>query len=151
VYFVSLAGISSPDFLVSTVAEALHFTFYDHVEPRRQLLDYLREKELLLVLDNFEHLLPPAEEGKPDGAELVTDILAAAPAVKILITSRQALELREEWFHPLRGMEVPADNGSGDAEVAALEEYGAIQLFVQCARRAGLLAGGREGGSATDL
>ena len=63
------------------------------------LHDFLHEKRLLLVLDNFEHLLADAE--------LVAEILSAAPGVKVLVTSREALRLQEEWFHPLAGMRLP--------------------------------------------
>jgi predicted ATPase len=145
IYFVPLASISEPDFLVSAIAEALHFSFYSNVEPKQQLLDYLREKSMLLVLDNFEQLLtPPAaspgeslsEVGKIEGTTLLTEILATAPAVKILVTSREALNLQEEWFHPVAGMAYPPAEGLEVAETAeALETYSAVQLFSQCARR----------------
>src|SRR5262245_9802208 len=61
VYFVPLQALSSPDFIVPAIAEAIHFQFYPGGEPKQQLLDHLREKSLLLVLDNFEHLLDSIE------------------------------------------------------------------------------------------
>ena len=65
---------------------------------------FLRDKHLLLVLDNFEHLL--------EGAELLPKLLVGAPRLKLLVTSRVRLNLREEWLAPLEGLEVPAE-GSG--------------------------------------
>ena len=69
------------DFLISTIAEALRFSFYGQKDQKAQLLDYLREKEVLLILDNFEHLV--------EGAGIIADLLSAAPKVKILVTSRE--------------------------------------------------------------
>src|SRR5215217_7779227 len=68
--FVELQPLSSPDFLVTAIAEALGFQFYSGDDPKQQLLDYLCEQTWLLVLDNFEHLL--------DGAPFLSEILAAA-------------------------------------------------------------------------
>jgi predicted ATPase len=136
VYFVSLAAVSSTDSLVATVAEALNFTFYGEVRPRQQILDYLREKEMLLVLDNFEHLLAPSD----GAAELMTDILAAAPGVKIMVTSRESLNLQEEWLYPVAGLPFPKPPPGPSLETEgvreAVETFSAVQLFEQCARRA---------------
>jgi predicted ATPase/DNA-binding SARP family transcriptional activator len=128
VYFVNLASVGSPDSLVTTVAEAIKFSFYSDANLRQQLLEYFRENKMLLVLDNFEHLLVSSEEKTID---LVIDILAVAPAVKIIITSREALHLQEEWLFAITGLRLPIDD-----EAFSLEEYSAVQLFVQCAKRA---------------
>ncbi|MBK9053018.1 MAG: AAA family ATPase [Chloroflexi bacterium] len=90
VVFVPLAPLSSSDLLVPALANALGFQFYKEgrEEPRQQLLNYLRHKQLLLVLDNVEHLLDEQT------ARLSSDILAAAPEVKLLATSRARLNVR---------------------------------------------------------
>lgn len=124
VWFVQLAPVTTANGMVAAIAEALNFVFYSNVPPRQQLLDYLREKALLLVLDNFEHLLP--------SVDLISDILAVAPAVKILVTSRAALNLQEAWFHPIAGLPYPEPTAVPGEVV---ETYDAVQLFVQCARR----------------
>jgi predicted ATPase/DNA-binding CsgD family transcriptional regulator len=122
VYFSALQPLTSPDFLVPAVAEAIHFRFYPGDDPKQQLLDSLREKALLLVLDNFEHLI--------DGATLVSELLAYAPGLKVLATSREALNLHEEWVYPLKGMAFPQTiDGEG------VEQWSAVQLFAQRARR----------------
>jgi predicted ATPase/class 3 adenylate cyclase/Tfp pilus assembly protein PilF len=122
VYFVSLAPLASPDVLVSTVADSVGFTFYGPTDPKVQLLTYLRDKSMLLVMDNFEHLI--------EGAGLIADILTSAPEIKMIATSRERLNLHGEWIFEVGGMRVP------DGElVGELEEYSAVQLFLQNARR----------------
>jgi len=120
VSFVSLQPLSSPEFIVPAIAEAIHLKFYSSDEPKQQLLRELQYKFYLLVMDNFEHLL--------DGAPIVSEILAAAPGVKVVATSREALNLQEEWLFTVQGMAYPetADD---------IEDYSAVQLFAQNARR----------------
>lgn len=78
-----------------------------------------------MLLDNFEHLLA--------GVDLVADIVATAPDVKLLVTSREALTLQEEWFHPIVGLSFPNRNSMHDEVIS---DYDAVQLFAQSARRA---------------
>ncbi|MBE7555542.1 MAG: tetratricopeptide repeat protein [Anaerolineales bacterium] len=129
VYFVSLAPVSEPEFIVSAIAEALNFNFAGAAEPKEQLLTYLHEKNLLLVVDNFEHLL--------GGAELLSEILHTAPRVSLLVTSRERLNLQEEWSNEVGGMTFPR---RGDTipvdDSATLEPYSALRLFLQRARQA---------------
>jgi predicted ATPase len=121
-YFVPLQPLSSPDFIASTLAKAIHFHSHNGGDFAEQLLDYLRDKTMLLVLDNFEHLL--------EGTAVASDILAAAPGVKLLATSRERLNLLEEWVYEVRGLDFPSSDGEN-----AVEQYGAVQLFVHSARR----------------
>jgi predicted ATPase/uncharacterized protein HemY len=95
----------------------------DGRDHRQQLLDYFREKHLLLVLDNFEHVLA--------GAALVNDILLAAPGVKALATSRERLSLSGETVFNLVGMDFPDWRTPREAL-----EYSAVKLFLLGARRA---------------
>jgi predicted ATPase/DNA-binding CsgD family transcriptional regulator len=122
VHFIPLQPLTSPDFIVPTIAEAIGFQFYAGNDPKQQLLDYLREKSWLLLMDNFEHLL--------DGALLLSDIVAYAPGIRLLVTSRERLNLQEEWVLTLAGLSYPEDRASD-----ALENYSAVQLFVQRARQ----------------
>jgi predicted ATPase/DNA-binding SARP family transcriptional activator len=122
VYFVPLAPLSSHTFLVPTVADALDFSFAGRKDPKTQLLDHLREKEILLILDNFEHLL--------EGVRLLLDILRYAPDIKIMVTSRERLNIRAEWVFNVRGLSFP------ETPVAMeVEGYSAVQLFCELARR----------------
>ncbi|HLA43443.1 MAG TPA: AAA family ATPase, partial [Aggregatilineales bacterium] len=134
VYFVPMQPLTSTDFIIPTIANSLKFIFYDERDPRVQLLDYLHSKHLLLVMDNFEHLL--------DSADLLPEILAYAPAVKILVTSRERLRLQEEWVLDIHGLPFPEQD-----DIEAVEDYTAIQLFVQNARRAGYIPQASDAGA----
>jgi predicted ATPase len=87
-----------------------------------RLLDFLAQQSLLLVPDDAEHLV--------GGLGLVEAILAAAPRVKLLVTSRQSLALRWEWHFALKGMAVPAH-----ASIGQPEAYSGVRLFVERTRR----------------
>jgi serine/threonine protein kinase len=124
VYFVELAPLSDAANIVSAIAEAVGYQFQaDGRDQKQQILDFLGNKNLLLVMDNYEHLL--------EGANLVTDILKAAPSVKILATSRQRLNQSGETLFNLEGMDFPAWETPEDAL-----EYAAVKLFMQSAKRA---------------
>ncbi len=126
IFYVFLAPLNRADDLLAAIAEATPFRFQqDSRDPRQQFFDYLREKQakrLLLVLDNFEHLL--------DGVGIVSEILAATAGLKILVTSRESLNLEEEWVRQLAGLAYP-DQTDGKP----LESYSAVQLFLDRARR----------------
>jgi predicted ATPase/predicted Ser/Thr protein kinase len=122
VFFVPLAPLHSAHHMVAATAEVIDFVFQAGSPERQQLLDYLRHKEMLLVLDNFEHLL--------EGVSLVSDIMQSAPGVKILATSRERLQLQEEQLFPVQGLETPQWETPADAA-----SYPAVRLFVQSARR----------------
>jgi predicted ATPase/DNA-binding SARP family transcriptional activator len=123
VFFVPLAPVSAPDEIVPAIATAVQFQFYQGPDSaEQQLLNFLRDKDMLLVLDNCEHLL--------EGMGLVDNILSTAPGVTVLATSRESLSLGWEWLYEVRGMIHPA---TLDADT--LEDYGAIRLFVERARR----------------
>jgi predicted ATPase/DNA-binding CsgD family transcriptional regulator len=132
VYFVPLQAIESTHFFISTLADTLKLPLTDHEDPVVQLLTYLRDKEILFVLDNFEQLLTPSEEGT-SGEEILSEILAAASRLKLLVTSRAVLNLQEEWLYPVQGLPFP--DAPLLAEEASWEQYSAIQLFVERARR----------------
>lgn len=123
VYFVPLAPIPSTDFILPAIADTLQLSFYNREDPKPQLLHYLHGKNLLLVMDNFEHVT--------DGAALVSEMINQSPMVKILVTSRIKLNLREEWAFEVSGMSVPeelmVDPGRD------LATYPSVQLFLQTA------------------
>jgi predicted ATPase/DNA-binding NarL/FixJ family response regulator len=122
VYFVDLQPVSATGYLVPTIAEAIGLTFYGQEKPRAQLIRYLGNKHLLLVVDNFEHLL--------DGADLLAAIIEAAPEVQLLVTSREALNRRAEWIYDVAGLAFP-----GQDPIQDLQGYDAVALFVERARR----------------
>jgi predicted ATPase/class 3 adenylate cyclase/DNA-binding CsgD family transcriptional regulator len=133
VYFVGLAAISTLGGIISAIADALQMHFY--VRPgsslsleaaQAQLLRYLASKEALLVLDNCEHLIAGQL------VDLIINLLAAAPGVKLIATSRERLNLPGEWVLEVAGLSFPGGDGGED-----IPQYAAVQLFVEGARRAG--------------
>ncbi|MBE7472854.1 MAG: hypothetical protein DPW09_27455 [Anaerolineae bacterium] len=147
VCFVPLTDLPSADFLVWAIAEAVHLSLHGVNDPQAQLLNALREREILLLLDNFEHLLA-AQPSSPElgtqmlprntsenhsaaGLALLSHILETAPEVKIMVTSRERLNLEEEWLFQVKGLLVP--EATQAAEVVAGSS--AVQLFRQNASR----------------
>jgi class 3 adenylate cyclase/predicted ATPase/DNA-binding CsgD family transcriptional regulator len=131
VYFVGLAAIASPEGMVAAIADVLHIHFYvppgSNLSPgtaQAQLLSYLADKEALLVLDNLEQLI--------GFASLIADLLAIAPGVKLIVTSRERLNLPGEWVLEVAGLSFPAGNGGTD-----IRQYAAVQLFLEGAKRTG--------------
>jgi predicted ATPase len=128
VWFVPLVAVDSADQLLLTLAQVFNLTFPGSAEPKTQLLQYLQDREVLLLLDSFEYLL--SSRNGTDGTELLVDILQTAPAVKMLVTSRERLNLHSEWILPLNGLSVPARPGS-----ATLVGSDAAQLLVERGRQ----------------
>jgi predicted ATPase/tetratricopeptide (TPR) repeat protein/DNA-binding XRE family transcriptional regulator len=129
IVYVSLTNISQEDNLAAAILEAFGLRLASGTDPVTQLLAYLRHKKLLLVLDNFEHLL--------DGASLLLQLHQAAPAVSILVTSRVRLNLPAEQLLPLRGLAYPSDRAEflDLANTGQAASYPAAELFLIRARR----------------
>ncbi|MBI1278810.1 MAG: tetratricopeptide repeat protein [Anaerolineaceae bacterium] len=122
--FVGLQSLSRGDLLIPALAQSIGMIFYGPEDLQSQLIDHLHDKKLLLLLDNFEHLL--------DKSEIVNVILRHALDVKVLVTSREALNLQQEWLYPLKGMLTPP---SVYIYPTIMEDYEAVQLFLYHARR----------------
>lgn len=121
VYFVPLAPLRTIESVVPTIAKALHLSFTtDGDDDTEQLFNFLRNKRLLLVIDNFEHLM--------ETTQLVSDILHHAPEVKIIATSRERLNLRGEWVLDMHGLTLPEES-------LDLMQSTAVQLFLHTAQR----------------
>ena len=111
VVWVALDAIQAASLIVPTIAQGLGLTLYGKEPPEAQLRNYLRERTLLLALDNAEHL--------PELGALADRLLRGVPGLTLLVTSRERLALREEWLFAVEGLAQP--------DRAA--------LFVQTARR----------------
>jgi predicted ATPase/DNA-binding SARP family transcriptional activator len=120
--FVPLESISSTDEVIPALGDAMRFPFQGGQPTQEQLAAYLREKKLLIVLDNYEHLLP--------GTGILTELLQHAPGLTILVTSRHRLGSRAEWVYDLDGLAYPAEETCD-----SLDTYDAVQLFVQRGRQ----------------
>jgi predicted ATPase/DNA-binding CsgD family transcriptional regulator len=119
VVYVPLAGLADPDRIVDAIAAALEIGQAGALPLRDALLARLAGANLLLVLDNFEHLLP--------AADLVTEIMQTAPLVKVLVTSRTLLRLSGEQGFPVPPLSLP-DPGAG-ASPAVIMESPAVRVF----------------------
>jgi predicted ATPase/Tfp pilus assembly protein PilF len=144
VCFVPLADLTTAALLAPAIAEALGLTLHSRKKPHRQLLHFLREKELLLILDNFEQLLsPPRGRGRrqEEALALVLEILREAPGVKLLVTSRERLKVQWEWVVELDGLPYPPlphpspYEGKGVREGVGMERYAAVRLFIERAQQ----------------
>jgi len=122
--FVDLAPIRQAELVADTVAEALGITKASEQSIATDLANYLRSKELLLILDNFEHLMK--------AAPLVGDLLSAAPRLRVLVTSREALRLYGEQEFPVGPLRLP--DLSKPTSLAELMGYEAVALFCQRVR-----------------
>jgi predicted ATPase len=123
--FVPLAGVERQD-LIAAIGTGLGIALNGQQPVERQLLSYLRDMDLLLLLDNYEHLLPETS--------LLAAILREAPAVKVLVTSRERLNLQEEWLFEVDGLPYPLEGQVNLSEVD-LSEHAALHLFITCAQR----------------
>ncbi|MBN1583571.1 MAG: hypothetical protein JXA89_22880, partial [Anaerolineae bacterium] len=138
VHFVPLASIPSVDLVIPAIAER-----FDPISGelrgqnrslqnagngvdltlKEQLWDYLWAKEMLLVLDNVEHLI--------GAVDLLGEMLSAAPGLKLVVTSRQRLNIQGEWLFEVQGMSVPGE----EQACAQVASFDAVRLFLSAARR----------------
>jgi len=126
VFFVELGAITNPELVASTIAQPLGLKEAGGKLILEALKDYLREKQILLVIDNFEQVVTAAPQ--------IAELIAAASRLKILITSRALLHLSAEREYVVPPLAVPED--SADISLAELSRYEAIKLFVERARSA---------------
>jgi class 3 adenylate cyclase len=124
VFFVALAPIDDRDLVVPTIAAAVGLREAPGRPMRDRLLEHLRDRSSLLVLDNFEQIVACAP--------FVGELLAAAPRVHVLVTSRESLAIAGEQELPVPPLALPALDEPVDPE--RLREVDAIALFVQRAR-----------------
>lgn len=125
VFWVPLAPVSDPRLVLHSIAQHVGgMTESSHASLLDTVRNSLRDKSLLLILDNFEHVL--------SAAPLVSDLLAAAPHLTVLVTSRETLHLYGEHEFPINPLQLPArDHAASPDDLLAFE---AIDLFVQRAR-----------------
>jgi DNA-binding CsgD family transcriptional regulator len=119
IYFVTMQALTSSNRIVPTIASSLGIQLMgDRQNTLEQLIEYCREKSILLVMDNYEHLL--------DGVQVVSDLLSAAPNIKVLATSRESLNLREEYLYNIGGLRYPDHN-----QITSTKGYSAVELFCE--------------------
>jgi predicted ATPase len=135
VWIVELSGLRDPELLVNTVGGVLGLPEPDARPKLEAVLDYLRERRLLLILDTCEHLLDPC-------ATLIQAVIREAPGVRFLTTSRQPLDTQGEHIFQIRPLPVPDSAAAaffgGDAvELFALRAASAVPDFMLTAANSG--------------
>lgn len=131
VFVVSLAAIESHDYLVQAVANSVGLTSQTDEDLEVQLMNFMRGKEVLLVLDNFEHILE-------EGSGALAAFLSEASKLKLLVTSRERLNLAGEQVFELEGLKYPEPIPDEALEHAHIDDslgFGAVDMFAQAARR----------------
>jgi predicted ATPase/DNA-binding CsgD family transcriptional regulator len=121
VYFVSLAPIGDPELVVPTIARTLGIKEAGGRPLLELLKDHLNDKQLLLLLDNFEHVA--------EAAPAVMELLTACPDLEVLVTSRERLHLSGEREYPVPPLKLP--NLDRLPSLDALSRYEAVALFVE--------------------
>jgi len=124
VYFVPLASVNSSRFIIPMIADAIGFSFQSEssIDPKSQLLNYLQEKQVLLLVDNLEHLMSDTVV-----TDLFAELLECTAKGKLFVTSRESLNLQGEWVYEVHGLPIPEDTEMDGTSV---------ELFLQRARRA---------------
>jgi predicted ATPase/class 3 adenylate cyclase/DNA-binding XRE family transcriptional regulator len=125
VFFVALAPLDDPKLIPAAIAQALGYVGVKNISMLEQLKEGIGDKQLLLVLDNCEHLIEEV-------ASVAYDLLFACSHLKLLTTSRESLRISGEWVYTIPAFDLPADNSSQDLENAL--KYPALALFVERAR-----------------
>ncbi len=119
--FVPLASVGAASDLVPAIVSALKLSVSSFEAQELQLKNYLSQRHLLLVLDNFEHLL--------DGAEIVLELLRHCPNLRMVVTTREALNLQCEYLIDVIGLDVPKDASEN------IEVFDSVQLLLRSAKR----------------
>lgn len=120
VWFIELAAITEQKFIVNEIAEVFNIIPAPGKDLMRQIRDYLRDKSLLIVLDNCEHVLNEA-------AQIASDLIRSCKDIKILTTTREALHIQGEHIYHVPSMSLP--DPVIDRDIAAISNYEAVKLF----------------------
>lgn len=121
VFYISLNSRTKPELFYPEIGNTLNFRFSPTENPEVQIYNYLRGKQMLIIIDNFENLI--------QGSIVLIDLIQNLPELKIIITSRERLNLNMEWIQEVRGLEYPI-NIEDD-----IDHFSACKLFIQCAQR----------------
>jgi len=127
VFFIALAPLEDPNLVAPAIAQTLGFVETQNRSPFERLKDGIGDKQMLIVLDNCEHLI--------DGiATLASDLLLACPRLKLLTTSREALRAPGEWLYPVPTLSIPTDMQLQTIEMKEISQFAALRLFDERAR-----------------
>ncbi len=122
VYFVALDSLTSAEYIPSTIMHTLGKNLSGHQDPWEDVMRYLADAQILLILDNLEHIIDEAIKG-------IGKLVQQLTRLTIMVTSREALNLEDEWLVQLSGLEIPT------SESDDLESFAATNLFLRIAER----------------
>lgn len=122
IYFVPLASLTSASNIALAISNALDIHLNNTGTHDEQLINYLRDRQMLLVLDNFEHVM--------EGVSLLSNLMDVAEHIKLLVTSRERLHLADEQIYSLQGMTTPETD-----QVDSIADFDALLLFQQIAEK----------------
>ena len=122
VFFVALASLVDPNSIPSVIIRSLGYMESGKTSPEDQLKGSIGEKQMLIILDNCEHLI----EGI---ASLASTLLSACPRLKILATSRESFRISGEWLYPVPAFDIPPESEVIDLDNAS--DFPALMLFVE--------------------
>src|SRR5215207_7532167 len=125
VFFVALAALDQPSLLSSAISQALGYIEKNNLSPEERLIEGIANKRMLLVLDNCEHLIE-------DVARFASSLLSACSRLKILTTSREALQIPGAWLYSVPALDMPKEYSIVDVET--ISEFPALVLFAERAR-----------------
>lgn len=123
--FINLEPYRSAQDLVNAVAQALKLSLDPQAPPLPQITGHLSGKKSLIILDNFEHLLDH------ESREIVSNLLTGCPSLKLMVTTRERLELDQEWLLPLQSLSRPTERLPSPEHA---QTYDAVKLFVDRAK-----------------
>jgi len=124
-FFLALAPFDDSSLVASAILQSLGYVETKNQSAIEQLIEGISNKKILLILDNFEHLMD-------DTAPLVSRLLSACPRLKIMVTSRESLRVSGEWIYSVPTLRTPKEVSSIDLKTAAT--FSAMTLFVERAR-----------------
>ncbi|MBK8782628.1 MAG: tetratricopeptide repeat protein [Anaerolineales bacterium] len=127
VFFVALAPLDQPSLIPSAIAQALGFVEKSDLPGEKRLMEGIGNKRMLFVLDNCEHLIG-------DVARLAASLLSSCSRLKILTTSREALQIPGEWLYSVPALDMPKEKSVVNIET--ISEFPALVLFAERARAA---------------
>ena len=125
IFFVALAPLDQPSLIPSAILQSLGYIEKNNLSPEERLIEGIANKRMLLVLDNCEHLIG-------DVARVASSLLSACSRLKILTTSREALQIPGEWLYSVPVLELPKKNSVVDMET--ISQFPALVLFAERAR-----------------
>ena len=123
IFFVDLDILTSPEQIPSRIADVLGLSLQGQIDFLTQIADQIGQKNILLILDNYEHLI--------EDVTLPVQILHNCPNLKVLITSRERLNVEEEYVLTLKGLELPTE----DCDFEEVQLFESVKLFVQRAKK----------------